>query len=127
MQGLILTAGKGQRLGEFTHNRNKCMIPIHGKTVIERALDNLEVDVLVLVNPDNPSGHFLPKDDILELLEYLHMHGKMLILDESFLDFAESGASHSLLQSDSLRAYSSALLIIKSLSKSYGVPGLRLY
>lgn len=41
MQALILVAGKGQRLGKFTHEKNRCMIPIHGQTLIERTLNHM--------------------------------------------------------------------------------------
>lgn len=83
------------------------------------------VDNLILVNPDNPSGHLLSKSDVLEVLDFLSQSNKRLIVDESFLDFAENGFNESLLQLDLLKKYKN-LVIIKSISKSYGVPGARL-
>ncbi|MDR2444326.1 MAG: NTP transferase domain-containing protein, partial [Spirochaetaceae bacterium] len=41
MQALILAAGMGNRLGRYTADNTKCMLPINGKTLIERALDAL--------------------------------------------------------------------------------------
>lgn len=84
-----------------------------------------EVDNLILINPDNPSGGLLKKKDVLELLDYLASENKHLILDESFIDFAQNGFSESLLDEDILEKYPN-LIIIKSISKSYGVPGIRL-
>ena len=84
-----------------------------------------ETDALVLVNPDNPSGQCLPVDDVLALARFAEDGGKHLILDESFVDFADPGHCVSLLNRDALSAYPS-LVIVKSISKSYGVPGARL-
>ena len=42
MQGLILAAGMGRRLKEFTAGSNKCMVDINGVTLIERALRILD-------------------------------------------------------------------------------------
>lgn len=84
-----------------------------------------DVDNVILINPDNPSGNMLCKQDVLELVEYLFQNDKKLILDESFIDFAENGFNETLLESDIIEKYPN-LLLIKSISKSYGVPGARL-
>ena len=84
-----------------------------------------EVENLVLINPDNPSGNFIPKNDVLKLLDYLKENNKNLILDESFIDFAEGGFEESLFTPEILNQYPN-LVLIKSISKSYGVPGARL-
>ena len=84
-----------------------------------------ETDVLVLVNPDNPSGQCLPVDDVLALARYAEDGGKRLILDESFVDFADPDHCVSLLNRDVLGDHP-GLVIVKSISKSYGVPGARL-
>lgn len=84
-----------------------------------------DIDSLLLVNPDNPSGNFIPRKDILSLIEWSGKHSIHLIVDESFVDFAEDGFNSSLLSDDVLEQYPH-LAVIKSISKSYGVPGLRL-
>ena len=84
-----------------------------------------KIDNLVLINPDNPSGHYLSKDEVLSLAEHLNKKGKKLIIDESFIDFAGKEKIYSLIDSDIMNKYKN-LVIIKSISKSYGVPGLRL-
>lgn len=83
------------------------------------------VDQLLLINPDNPSGHFIPVKDVLDLAGYLADANKKLILDESFIDFSTEGPENTLIKEDVLRDYPN-LIIIKSISKSYGVPGFRL-
>lgn len=82
------------------------------------------VQTLVLINPDNPSGHCFGKKEVQQLLEWTEERRIALILDESFLDFAEDKEA-SLLTDEMLNRYP-GLYIVKSISKSYGVPGLRL-
>jgi histidinol-phosphate/aromatic aminotransferase/cobyric acid decarboxylase-like protein len=94
------------------------------------SLDDLKelsdkTDNLILINPDNPSGHFNSKDNIIELLNYMLEDNKNLILDESFVDFSNDGESQTMINQDIIDKYQN-LIIIKSISKSYGVPGIRL-
>jgi len=95
----------------------------YGKNdVIHLAKEN---DGVILINPDNPSGNFIPYQDIIEILESLKSEDKYLILDESFLDFAENGFNSSTLNTADLERFPN-LVVIKSIGKSYGVGGLRL-
>jgi histidinol-phosphate/aromatic aminotransferase/cobyric acid decarboxylase-like protein/choline kinase len=82
-------------------------------------------DNVILINPDNPSGNFIGKQDVITLLEKLQAQGKHLILDESFIDFAENGFTETLFTAELLNAFDN-LIVVKSISKSYGVPGIRL-
>ncbi len=79
----------------------------------------------ILINPDNPSGHFLPRADVLSLLDGFQEKGIRLVLDESFADFVDGTADHSCLENGILEKYPN-LIVVKSISKSYGVPGARL-
>lgn len=83
------------------------------------------ISSLLLINPDNPSGNFISRKDILILADWAVNKNVTLIVDESFVDFAESAEDNSLLHNDILEKYSN-MIVIKSISKSYGVPGLRL-
>ncbi len=84
-----------------------------------------KADNLILINPDNPSGHFIPRVELFDLLDYMKAQKKNIIIDESFVDFANNGEDETLLMQDTLDKYPN-LLVIKSISKSYGVPGIRL-
>ena len=82
-------------------------------------------DNLMLINPDNPSGNFIPVDDVLKLAAWCQQQGTRLIVDESFVDFSIDYEQNSLLSDDILEAYPQ-MVVLKSISKSYGVPGIRL-
>lgn len=83
------------------------------------------LSTLLLINPDNPSGNYISKVDVLSLIEWAGKRSITLILDESFVDFTNDTFGNSLLSNEILETFSN-LVVIKSISKSYGVPGLRL-
>ncbi|HPP34589.1 MAG TPA: aminotransferase class I/II-fold pyridoxal phosphate-dependent enzyme [Ignavibacteriales bacterium] len=83
------------------------------------------IDILVLVNPDNPSGNFIPIKDVKKLLIWSKDKNIKLIIDESFIDFTDESFNNSLINSEILNNFTN-LIVVKSISKSYGVPGLRL-
>ena len=88
------------------------------------------VDALVIINPDNPTGNYITVDGLLALINWSKEKGITLIVDESFVDFVhiqdeEKWEDYSLLKDDILRSYEN-LYVVKSISKSYGVPGFRL-
>ena len=79
---------------------------------------------LVVVNPDNPTGNYIPKQDLLTLIAWAAEKQIQLLIDESFVDFADEDDS-TLINQEILDA-NPHLYVMKSISKSYGVPGLRL-
>lgn len=83
-----------------------------------------EISTLVLINPDNPTGNYLTKADVLKLVKWCGENKIRIIVDESFVDFAEEEDS-SLISNEILNENEN-LIVMKSISKSYGVPGLRL-
>ena len=83
------------------------------------------VDTLLVINPDNPSGNFIPKADLLRLCDWSADKGMRLMIDESFVDFSQDWENNSLLSDELLEKYP-RLIVMKSISKSFGVPGIRL-
>ncbi len=79
---------------------------------------------LIIINPDNPSGNYMKKKELLELIGWTKEKDIKLVIDESFSDFADED-DNSLLD-DSILEPNDHLFLVKSISKSYGVPGLRL-
>lgn len=86
--------------------------------------DDKDISALILINPDNPTGNFIAKSGLLKLNDWALKKNIKLIVDESFLDFSE-GEDNSLLEQRFLQD-NKHVIIVKSISKSYGVPGLRL-
>ena len=84
-----------------------------------------DIRQLMLINPDNPSGNFIAKADVLRLARWCEDREIRLIVDESFVDFSRDYANNSLLSDDILEQFP-RMAVMKSISKSYGVPGLRL-
>ncbi len=82
-----------------------------------------KADLAVVVTPNNPTSLLVPKGDLVRLLEKLAGHDCMLIVDESFIDFASNGHQETL---ESDIAKYRGLAIFKSMSKAYGICGLRL-
>jgi len=89
-----------------------------------------QVESIILINPDNPSGNYISYEDVLRLLEWCRKQEILLVLDESFVDFVADSFTEnkkvSLLQDEVLEAYPDNLIVVKSISKCFGVPGIRL-
>jgi threonine-phosphate decarboxylase len=80
-----------------------------------------ESDVLFLCNPNNPTGVYYPKSVVLQLLKECNKYNCLLIMDEAFYDFVS--------EYDPIVSYInefSHLLIIRSMTKMFAIPGLRL-
>lgn len=92
--------------------------------------DDKEIDAMVLINPDNPTGNYIPVEDLITLAEWTGQRGIAFVVDESFVDFVsmedKDGAEAYTLLKDSLLRKFGRLYVVKSISKSYGVPGFRL-
>ena len=91
-----------------------------------------DIKSLLLINPDNPSGNFIPKADVLRLAQWCEERAIRLVVDESFVDFSDTRSvecgvrsDNSLLSDEILESYPH-MAVMKSISKSFGVPGLRL-
>ena len=87
--------------------------------------ENKNISSLLIVNPDNPSGNFIPPKELLTLAQWTKNKNIQLIIDESFVDFSDASTNNTLLQDNILEEFTN-LIVIKSISKSYGVPGIRL-
>lgn len=90
-----------------------------------RFYSGTDIKLLLLINPDNPSGNFIPKADVIRLAAWCAENDIRLIVDESFVDFTDGYEANSLLHNDLLERFPT-MMVMKSISKSYGVPGLRL-
>lgn len=113
------------------YNRQESVIFVSPKADFSYSIEDLmhffdgtDIETLVLINPDNPTGNYIAKEHMLKFIEWCNVRNIRIIVDESFVDFAEENNS-TLIDEAILQKYEN-LIVLKSISKSYGVPGLRL-
>lgn len=83
-----------------------------------------DINALICINPDNPSGNYIMRNGLISLIEWCTERNIKIVIDESFADFADE-KNNTLINQELLDKYPK-LYVMKSISKSYGVPGLRL-
>ncbi|SHL14525.1 threonine-phosphate decarboxylase CobD [Halomonas caseinilytica] len=79
------------------------------------------IDVVFLCRPNNPTGTLMPRADVERLLARAHRSGTTLVVDEAFVDFTENDE-----RLTTLLDQAPNLLLLRSLTKRFDVPGLRL-
>jgi len=85
---------------------------------LKEAVKKWRAEVVFLCSPNNPSGEYLKREMVIDLLE--SMPGTLLILDEAYINFCQDRW-----RSDDLIKYPN-LIIIRSMTKDYSIAGLRL-
>ncbi|KNF07899.1 threonine-phosphate decarboxylase CobD [Gottschalkia purinilytica] len=83
------------------------------------AIDNINPNLVVMCNPNNPTGVFTHKEDIKPVLDKIKAAGGYLFVDESFIDFTNEENYISF-----VKGY--PIFLLRSMTKTYGIPGLRL-
>jgi threonine-phosphate decarboxylase len=76
-------------------------------------------ELLILNSPHNPTGRLYASDDLLALVELAEANEVTVLLDEAFIDYAP----HASLVPTA--ATKSRLVVLRSLTKFYSIPGLR--
>jgi len=83
-------------------------------------LDRLaDMQLAVIVNPNNPTGRIVPKSDLLALAAAMRAKGGLLVVDEAFMDVSEA-------ESVAGTVDQGGLVVLRSFGKFYGMAGLRL-
>ena len=82
-----------------------------------------DTDLVVLCNPNNPTGRIIPLGEMEEILRFTQRHGCHLMVDEAFMDFVEGGQQHTLIGKINTLPHVS---ILRSFTKLFAVPGIRL-
>ncbi|MGR3173073.1 MAG: threonine-phosphate decarboxylase CobD [Candidatus Scalindua sp.] len=85
------------------------------------SLTNIEDGMVFLCNPNNPTGQLTLKKDILELVN--GNSNRLIVVDEAFMDFVDDDEKYSVIKDAPLM---DNLIVVRSLTKFYGFPGLRL-
>ena len=87
---------------------------------LARAVKERQFDLMILNSPHNPTGALYPRDALLSLVDAAEEHNTAVLLDEAFIDYA---SQESLV---SLATTKSHLIVLRSLTKFYATPGIRI-
>lgn len=79
------------------------------------------IELIVLCNPNNPTGKFQNLGKIGELVEYLEKSGKKLFIDESFIEFIDGWR-----EKTAVNLKNKNIFILRALTKYFAIPGVRL-
>ena len=112
------------RLAAESVSANIVYYDMNGFKITNEIFDILSdnIDVLVLTNPNNPTGYLIEEELLQRLLEYCKAENIFVLLDECFLEFVLDGEKYSRISN--LSKYTN-LAILRSLTKLYAFPGLR--
>jgi len=94
-----------------------------GHDVVQLSIDDIELhieqlDVLVVINPNNPTGKIIPVKQLLNWHQLLSAKGGWLIVDEAFMDVTPENS----LVSSGIKP---GLIILRSMGKFFGIAGIR--
>ena len=80
-------------------------------------------DLLIICNPNNPTGKFLKLDETEEILKECNKYNTKLFIDEAFIDFLEDGIKESIINT---KENKQNLFVTRAFTKFFAIPGLRL-
>lgn len=91
----------------------------------DRLIDELshDVDLLVLCNPNNPTGSYVPREHMYTILDYCKQKAITVLVDETYVEFAENTDEITAIP---LTRYYNNIIILRGISKFFAAPGLRL-
>lgn len=81
----------------------------------------INYDLLVLCNPNNPTGSFIGKKELLELTNYLKTFETKIFIDECFIEFIDNWE-----QKTAINFKNDNIFILRALTKFFALPGIRL-
>ena len=91
----------------------------------EKLIEELShnVDLLILCNPNNPTGSVVVREDMYTILDYCKQKDITVLVDETYIEFAENTKD---LTAIALTKYYNNIIILRGISKFFAAPGLRL-
>lgn len=103
------------------------LLPLEEEQSFHLNIDNLNItentDLIVLCNPNNPTGSYLSIDEIEQILIKCKNNNTFLMIDETYVEFSEPAQHVSAMPL--IEKYDN-LFIIRGTSKFFACPGLRL-
>ncbi len=116
----VFPAKRVAALGFTYAEHAACWAASGAKVEVVETMEALaDADVGVIVNPNNPDGRLVEPDEILSVASPMSQRDRLLIVDESFMDFTPE-------RSVARFANDTALVVLRSFGKAYGLPGVRL-
>lgn len=108
---------------EYFHLKKENDFQLNTGELISQCIDK-GIKNLVLINPNNPTGTYMPRKEVLNLFSELKELDN-IIIDESFIDFAYEGEFEANLSTvNHIKDYPNVILV-KSMSKDFGIAGIR--
>ena len=80
-------------------------------------------DLLIICNPNNPTGKFLKLSETEEILKECNKYNTKLFIDEAFIDFLKDGIKESIINT---KENKQNLFVTRAFTKFFAIPGLRL-
>lgn len=96
------------------------LIKIKEKEFIEKKIFNKNLSFIYIANPNQPTGNYINKKIIFNIIKKAKKKGIIVIIDEAYIDFCKFKS-----MSTFIKRFNN-LVILKTFSKSYGLAGLRI-
>lgn len=111
------------------HNQLECFLPDNRDLSytfqdIITYFDSKKIEILMLINPEYHTGNYISHNNIIEILKWGKNKGIKIIVDESYCDFADE--LHNSLMDYVISENLQNVIILKNISVTHGVSGLRL-
>ena len=117
----LLLPGRAVILGPtYAEHARAAAIAEHEVSTVSELAPLGDADLAIVVNPNNPDGRIVSREDLLAIAERQRAHDGLLIVDEAFMDAGP--------REESLSAHvdHANIVVLRSFGKFFGLAGLRL-
>jgi len=104
----------------YAEHRRAAALAGHSVVDVPDLASLYDADLAVLVNPNNPDGRVTSRAELLHLASHLRERGRLLVVDEAFMDATPQNESLSADVEDG------SVIVLRSFGKFFGLAGLRL-
>jgi threonine-phosphate decarboxylase len=114
----------------------KAVLRVHGETIFVQLPDDFSLEterikkavtddtrLICICNPHSPSGTLYGRESILDLVDFCKGKDIIVSVDENYIEFAPEGENSTMV---GYVKKSENLFVIRSVTKFYGMPGIRL-
>ena len=108
---------------EYFHLKEEDNFVLNIPALLQTLKQDAAIDLLIICNPNNPTSQSIPREDIEKLAAVCREYEIFLIIDEMYIEFTEKYESRTAVPL--VKEYDN-LAVLRSVSKFFSVPGLRL-